>query len=483
MHVISVERATNRLVVAGAFVILLLFAGLIPLGPWLDEFYLLNDLHSRGFSATIYRIFNFSPRPLSELLLYFYCRAIDFFKSPLVVPFVSLFWIALVTVPLIPTWRSRPARLAVAATLAMLLLGHEVAEVFYWPAGVAAYLPTVIAALAILALDWGGRIERGNGKLWIAVALVVSAASSEVGAMFTAVYASMAIFIFRQRSTKAILSFALPLLVALAVIYLALRGRATTTREIFGDASVGHNPVGAFRALFDYFFAQLAASVDGLAALQSSAFSLFSKVLFFFGVYLALSTKPKAQSIDRDAQAMRLALAASLLITSALTLVASLYQFGVVCCERHDTVRQVYILIAIGSVASYLATRKPAAATRLAGLALLTSILIPLSVAIPKLWHDYRSYPAYIASGGVIWESVHSAGSNVTIPQVMPGQIFGGTARIARMKAGYFPPGIYRHTAKQDELIDQILFFYGKESATLIAPAFDGPDRPSVSRP
>src|SRR4051812_25794284 len=65
-------------------VVVLAFAGLIPLGHWGDEFETVRIYQQEGYSFFVQRILHWSPRPLSELLIYWYSIAIKSVDRPLI---------------------------------------------------------------------------------------------------------------------------------------------------------------------------------------------------------------------------------------------------------------------------------------------------------------------------------------------------------------------------------------------------------------
>ena len=150
-------KASATLAIIVSLATLLAFVGLIPLGRWHDEYLTLHDYHQGGIGFLWARLLHWSPRPLSELLIYFYGLTVYRVGLPLIGAFIAPFWILLIAAILWPVLRGRQGLLPACVLLAMLLLGHPVAEVFYWPFGVVAYLPTLTAAAMLLAIGPAAR--------------------------------------------------------------------------------------------------------------------------------------------------------------------------------------------------------------------------------------------------------------------------------------------------------------------------------------
>lgn len=454
-------RFSRCLTIAVALATVLAFAGLIPLGSWHDEYFAFMVQRHQGFAAALDRIGQWSPRPLSELAIYVYGVAVEHFHAPLIGRAIAPFWLLLAAGVLLPAWRRREGMLAATTLLAMLLLGHTVAEVFYWPFAVFAYLPTVTAAAALLALDWGGWLERRAGAVMVIAALLVAAASSEVGALFSVIYALLCAPMMRRSRPRFALLLMLPLLLGLVILYAEYTTRVALDAEVFGNPAIAHHPLRVLASLRETLLFQLLKGDDAGNVHRALNSGIATKLLFFAGIYLAMCEG--SQPSSRGAQRLRLALAGTALLTAALVLAASLYNFGAPCCERHDTLRQVYVLVALGALASCLAGFRRVHAGRLAApLLLLSSLLVPLWVAVPRLAHDYRNYTVSLDARRATWASGSAPGPHMQVVQVRPGLIVGGAT---------FPPQVYTRQPTFAGLMDWILLYFDKQSATITAPS------------
>lgn len=449
-------KLSSRLAIMTSFATLLAFAGLIPLGRWHDEYLTLYSYHASGSRFFVDRLLHWSPRPLSELLAYIYAAGVYATGSPLIGEFLLPFWLVFIAALLLPVLRNAGGFACAWVLLALLLLGHPVAEVFYWPFGTVAYLPTVAATALLLTLDWGGRIENDSGLAWVVAALLVAAASSEVGALFTCIY-TLLLISSRSLGIRKSLPFVIPLLLALGVLYLQFTGRVVAANEVFGDPLVAHHPIVTALAVAKLAFFELAKGDIGHHFFTRLISGLATKALFFYGVYLTMSARE-----GHGDQRMRPILVVTSIFTAVLTIAAALYNFGSVCCERHATVRQEYVFIALGSLATYLAARWPSHRHRHAGIWLLCSLLIPLAASLPKLQREYLDYSETRQAGMMTWQSGRSVGPVMHMTQTMPGPITGGL---------YIEPGIYGRAAKSHSDAPWMLIFFNKQSVVVEPPS------------
>ena len=441
---------------------LVAFAGLIPLGRWHDEYFTLQHYHTLGGGYFVERLLHWSPRPLSEAIGFLYGLAVYRLDAPLTAEFLALFWLILLAAVFVPVLRRGKAFVCASVLMALFLMGHPVAEVFYWPFGAVAYVPTLAAAVLLLTLDWGEHLDRPRGVAWMIVALSVSALSSEVGALFTAIYVILLIASRSLDSRRRYLQMLVPLVLALAVLYLQFTGRFSAGNEVFGDPSVAHHLIATVSAVAKHLLFELLKGDSGHSGFTMLLSGLVTKLAFFAGVYLVMSQRQPSTS---RAQHVRMILIAASLLTATLTMAAALYNFGSACCERHATMRQEYVFIAIAALATYVAARWPSREGWHAGTLLTCSLLIPLTTAQPKLKIEYSGFFETRAALTRTWLSGHSRGPDMHILQTAPRPITGGV---------YIEPGAYRLVQKSTTDVPWMLEFFGKQSA-IVEPA--EPDR------
>ena len=166
-----IERVARRLLSAVSLVILLamiaLHLGLVDLGEWaLDEFFLISSYRDKGWTAFVDRLIRWSPRPISEVLIWAYACLVNWMHKPLIGVFLGSLWLTLISAPLISFLQIRKTFFSEArgslvflsvfafAPIALFLLGHSPGELFYWPVGAAAYL-TTLSAITLCFLQLG----------------------------------------------------------------------------------------------------------------------------------------------------------------------------------------------------------------------------------------------------------------------------------------------------------------------------------------
>ena len=461
----SLAKLDNRwlaaVVVALCTVTLLAYLGLVPQGVWHDEYWTLGHVRDEGFAHFKARVLHWSPRPLSEMFIYAYGLAVAKLNRPLVTSALLPCWALLIACTIFPSAATRKGLVASSVLLVLFLLGHKVDEVFYWPIGAFAYMATLAAIACLLTIDFAGFADTTKGRIVALVALVVAATSAEVGALFVAGYCVLAFIVSAVTRDRLAAWWALPFAVSVVVLYLMLTGRAAQMGEVFGDRSMVHKPVAAVLASAKLFLWEVVGTDVPSDPLSTMFSILLLKVTFFFGTYFLFSLDHEASRSRR--QLMRLVLAASLIGAAFLILAAGFYQFGLSCCERHATMRQCYILIAIGSLALFAAHWRPIRAPSVGILLLIVAILLPLRMAVPDLMSDYRNYHAIVAARVDMWTSGLGPDNPMIVPQVQPARIAWGNV---------FAVKTYGAADRNvDMLSSRIMYFFRKTSITFQAPS------------
>ena len=125
--------------------------------------------------------------------------------------------------------------------------------------------------------------------------------------------------------------------------------------------------------------------------------------------------------------------ALALLLGAFLSIVLAYHQFGALCCERHATLRQGMVLMALATLAGLLGSAWMLA--RSAGLAVL--IVGLLWFRADSLYADWRSISLVVQARQRSWDSGRGPGDAMILVCVPPGQITNGDA---------LPYGNYRRT-------------------------------------
>ncbi|MFL9963729.1 hypothetical protein PQR02_22185 [Paraburkholderia sediminicola] len=438
----------------------LVYLGLTPLGVWQDEYITLGHVREEGFGIIKERLLHWSPRPLSEMFIWAYGIAVEKANRPLITSALLPCWAILVAALLGPSTKTRKGFVASAILLVLLLAGHQVGEVFYWPLGALAYVPTVAAMAILLTIDFAGFSDTTAGRVVTLVALVVAATSTEIGALFAAGYCVLAFIVSMITRDRFKFWWVVPFVISLGVLYMMATGRVAKNIEMFGDQTMIHRPVPAVLAAVQTFFGELfGPAVPGSPTLTTLAI-YHSKLAFFLGTYFLFSLDKEETRSRR--QLMRLVLAVSLIGAAFLMLAAAYYQFGLACCERHATIRQCYFYIALGSLGLFAARMRPVRAPRAGLLLLIASVLLPLSTDVSGIASDYRNYHRIIDARIALWDSGLSSADGMTVPPMPNAKIAGGYD---------FPIGTFvEGDNKGGAFASGMRYFFKKKSITFEPP-------------
>lgn len=431
---------------ATTILILLLHAMLLPEGHWQGDEYIgaafARDGHLRYLWQA--RIAGWSPRPFSEILFYAYVRVATILKQPVIVPFLALLWAMLFASPLI-TWQRRKGasvRILVGlATSCMFLLGQPVAEMFYWPAGAVAYLPTLAATSLALFLLADGRTASLSGGLALSASLAIGAASSESGTL-AVVFLSVVLAIYAPSRGRALLML-LPLLVAGFVLWTLAHHRMGAA---VNQAAPVRHLLRSLRPVPRALLADIVASWP-------------SKLAFAVGLRWCWA----AWTGSARPHPVLPAFAAALLAGAAATIAASYFQTGTLCCERHDSLRRDWIILALAALAIW-STRWPPRPelARWGAPAVLLACLLGVAPRIDAFVSDFRLMRGIAAIDRGNWRAGRDAQMHSMVLRLPPPAAIAGPVVL--------PPGRYQEPAETAWFAHGIMQFFGKESLIILPP-------------
>lgn len=401
----AASRAVTGIVLLLATAIVLAHLGLIVMGQWrIDEYWHFRLLRDEGWSYLGTRLLTWGFRPVSEAMIGLYAILADRLRQPLIGPALAVPWCLLIGALLYPVWRAGPgtnrlARLLLASVLmAAFLLGHRVAEMFYWPMGALAYM-TTLAAVSLLVFEVAEERWRTPAGQWLCVAALIAAAGcSEVGAMFAACFAGLMLLVQLARPNQSRAKAAVwlvPLAFAGLALLLVALGRGTSAERLVPESPTLRHVLPSLALALQTTMRQAGTLDGGLAGRAAFAHGIGARILLFLG-FLAVWRIVMPARLSRGGQLTLLALLLSLVATCWVSIAATYYQFGVLCCERHDALRQSLLVLAelaLAGLAAGLATqRRPPSAWRgLAAPALLGAALLWLGVPrLPDLLAAYR---------------------------------------------------------------------------------------------
>jgi hypothetical protein len=421
------------------------YMSLMPIGHWqTDEYATLRAIKLNGTEFLRERLATWSPRPFSELLIYLYAKAVETWSGQLIGPVLAPVWGMLLICAIAPAaiaWKRHGVNLVFAlivplSLLCMFLLGHPVSEIFYWPMGALAYIPTLAAIVLIHGLtETTSRGIRGT-RLVIMLALIVASTSSEVGAMFVMAYSCATLLCLlphgeRRRWKAMLVDLFIPLVVSALVLYRVVTGRVALNAETFGDAQYIHQLVPSAIGAMPHALWELVSSDGTHIDARHLLSGMMTKAAFFAGVF----TIARVVTQGSGSQQLRLPLIVATFALVPITLFTAYYQFGMMaCCERHATFRQCMVFIGLASSASALAAlapsvrllaRLPASRAQGAGFILL-ALLIGATSSIRGLWHDYANYNTLASAHEATWASGRAHGPTMTVTQSAYGSIVGG---------------------------------------------------------
>jgi hypothetical protein len=465
-------------------------AALLPGGRWQgDEYGLLAAHHQQGLGFLRYRLLNWSPRPFSESLDSIYAWLVFHWRAPLIAPALGFVWamLGLAAASLLlggdrppwpgPPWPGPPwagprwpglvwRGLIVAAVLAAFLLGHKIGEMFYWPLGALAYLPALagLTAAAFLIIRGLDRPGQGGRRLACAAALLLAAGSAETGAMaalgvcgligLTELpgWARGARAPWRRLAGSA--WWAVPMLASATVLVFLSRGRAGSAAEIQGVAAHQLWPSLVTAA---WQFGALLVTPDG----PGSPLAWWLLVLFA-GLAGAWRISGAVAAPARHL----LVLAAGLLLGAYASLASAAWEFGVPCCERHDSFRAclaVLALVALAALASRAGGawgRVPAAAWPL----LLLLGLLPPALDRAQPWlAEWRQIHTQIALRRADWASGQAPGPGMRLYQPLRAYVVNGGGVPAK---GRFD----RASGDVPWYVQGVLDFFGKQTVDFVDP-------------
>ena len=364
---------------------------------------------------------------------------------------MSVLWAGLACACLVPAWRARahrlPRVLAGLSLMALFLVGHSVTEVFYWPAGGLSYLPTLAGAVWLFWLLLDGLGTQVRRQMAAGIALFIVAGSSEVG-IFTSLSIAVCIGCVQSGAPWRQSLWLLPgVAVALVDLVLVLHGRVGTIEGDGADPLVLHHGVAALlRAVPDFVGDLGRPDLPGGAA-PSTPLSIASRVLILCGAHWIFGN-------TRAAGRVLPAFGAALLLAAFASLASGYFQFGRLCCARHDTMRACFITLALAAFgAAWPHTRPNAGAVAWAAAVLL--LFVP---AAPALLADYRSMDKAISARAQTWASGTSPGDTMVFIIDPLGRIMSGCG---------FTPGFAAVSPDLAWWKLGILAFFGKRSVSI----------------
>ena len=435
------------------------YLALLRSGRWTDEFFDFWAARTHGAGYWLHRVLDWSPRPVSEAFLWAYGDVVAVTGRPLIAPALLMLWLILIASLLLPALRpgaeagQRAADVAIGlGQLILCLSGTPVAEMYYWPAGAAAYMGTLSGVCVLLSV--------GSRPAPRAAALLMASGTSEVGALFAVAYvglrgllAAPAVWRGRRRGPDAMVSgIWLVVPFTLAVVALALVGHGRMHTIEFAPV-----PGGSQGHL-------LASLVAGIRQLSREAFGAAAvPVMEHLGAGLAVTVIFAARAMPGRDVGATWSVAVAAVAAAALSVTAAYYHFGLACCDRHVALRHGLLLIACAAAGLGLRplwSRTVGRWMRWDGFspaAMSVLALVAFLPDLPRLWHDWRQQGQVTAARDATWASGRHPGPAMVFHLPPDGAIVSGPG---------FPPGVYTRDGAASTSQWPMLFF-GKDRITV----------------
>ena len=440
----------------GMLAVIAAYAGLLPRSTWQgDEYILFAFQRDGGWRFLIHWYLTWSPRLVSDILFATYGVAVAATHRPLTGTCMAILWSGLFLAcvgPAAVAARQRLSRLLLGlAIFTLFLIGHDVAEVFYWPAGGLSYIPTLAgAAWLFWCLADSDRIPQWRS----AAALILIAGSSEVGIFFAlSICASTIIW---NRKDLASSRWIIPgTVLGLVDLILVLKGRVGNV-EIASSGPLLHHSVASLVAAGPIFARELIIPDSGLSMPMGWVWSLSARIITILAARWSLSPA----GLER--RRLLLPFAVSLLLGAFASIASSLYEFGVLCCQRHDTMRACAIILALVAFGAWSGERwpPPKSSTRnFVAPACIAAVLLLFGSSASGLIYDWRTAPLAVSAHAATWTSGSASATDMTMIRGPAGRIAGGRP---------FSSGLYHAGEKALPWYDfAILSYFNKQTLTV----------------
>lgn len=472
-----IERVAGRLLSAVSLVILLamiaLHLGLVDLGEWaLDEFGLISDYRDKGWTEVANRLLDWSPRPISEVLIWAYACLVNWIHKPLIGVFLGLLWLTLISAPLISFLQIRKTfsedsrrpllflSLFAFTPIALFLLGHSPGELFYWPVGAAAYL-TTLSAITLCFFQLAFNLTEDHvGRVITSVSLMFAAGSSETGAFFAVAFSclsltGMTVDAFRGSCSQGKIFWHLvPALLGICVFGPLMQHRLPNQEATFASAEY-HSLYLSLKAALGRTFKEYLVADDQHPSTRRVLLALLLKACIFMAIrYCWLSGGIKIRR-----RRLLIVFALSIITTTYFSLAACYYGYGGPAYDRHDELRQCLIILLIATVALWSCHYRASICgipnlEWPAAIFVFTTLIFVVPGRFRPLRHDYRSYSVCIENRIRSWNSGLSVGNTMIWFSPPQGQVVGKHA---------IEPGMYTLKSKLPAYVVPMMLFFRKE--------------------
>lgn len=448
-----------------AFIMLITFLGLTPLGRWQhDEFYTITLLREGGIMAMVNRALFWSPRPVSEIPLISYLYLTEWVGRPMIETVLSSVWAFMYGLVLWASLKAGdrklfPLSLGVIA-LFMTIAGRNNSDALFWVQGAFAYAPSIAFALALAFFSVfkpSAIREFGWTYLLLAVGL---AFSSESGAFLVFFHALLlpVYLLWRDNSfrpTPAARNRLLCVLGSAFVVICLIANARGSVVEQDQASNVDQIVSSVFRSMisvsFDFVFVGRN-TVEGAMAYLG----FLPKLCVFTAVVVAVARSDMSR---RDGE-VSLVWGAAALLGAFAVVFASYVKYDNPGALRQITVTNAFLWASLLGFAAWVGTAgrnwplvRKASYDPVPGGALLLALLVPTALIVPSVAHDYGIFSERQETRDVLWQSRHQTVSIKLSPE---GQFIGNE------KLAEEPVAIQRDP-DGDWADDSLLDYFGTE--------------------
>lgn len=492
----TLQKSTFYLAVTFFCVVIGAYAGLIGLGRWMLDEYFDFEVMREHPTYLLIRL-KWSPRPLAEAIFSVYGWLVNHFHHPFIIPFLSLLWVIFLYSGLATAWQTRKQpgarfRLLLSfALVSVILAAGNTTEVFYWPAGAVAYLPTLAASLLLFHQTVSGRLDTRRGRTLAGICLIGAALSSECGALFALGYGALELtrrvrsrrLESHGRRLRSVVWFAFPSIIGLSVLLIVSLFRFGAGESLQLSASF-HTHTAASSVLTS--LAEMVAEAIGKQAILSGFRgdgSPLSMLNFFFSSRLPMELllvlgivfgQDSANLLSRESVSRMRVLVGSLLLSALFSIWAAETHFGAIGFERHECLRECWIVLCIAGLSLRSTNPHPPAKAR-AGRAIICHLALVAAVLslspVAPVWCSYQVYSTYLKIKRENYISGWNSGSSKMVYTNLP------SAGVVYELA--VQPGTYKTTQDwhphpgTEGLQDFLLHYFNKQSITVLMPPKD----------
>ncbi|WP_203413874.1 hypothetical protein [Entomobacter blattae] len=416
----------------GLCVIIACHALFLQMGTWhVDEYDYMYSLETQGIWFSLKRWLIWSPRPLAELLTFLYARLVLITRFPLTGYVLGAMWLLFFALAFKTFLQNAPKGSTGFACLFSLLicvlylLGHPVADLYYWPMATFAYLPTLGSITALFLLCFLERVSERKKQRIEFILLLIGLASSESGMIFASLYAGFKIILCQNTKGMAFLRekafWNLVVIIGLAggLLVLVKIGRVPTEQS--SSIDIKGDWIGSLRYTLPAFYQTFLAVQPkelafGTVTLKDVWLGMALKPLLFLGFFLLFLFRGWVFSA-REMLGVLLALMG----TVFLTLYFTYYVFGALMTQRYLSFQMDLVVLSVAGFAAlaakgvlFLWQKKVVVENcRRVSHLLLGGGLVVLAVCIgimfswrfPALQRAYALYPEYRQNQQELWQT------------------------------------------------------------------------------